>query len=74
MTISVQAPAAPATLTNIATATATNGAGGGATARAVVLVGNGGQPLDVPALDRRALALLAALVVWTAVRVLRRGA
>ena len=74
VTISVQAPAAPTTLTNIVTATATNGAGGGAMARVVVAVGNGGQSLDVPALDRWALALLAALVAWAAIRVLRRGA
>jgi len=74
VTITVQAPAAPATLTNTATATATNGAGEGATARAVMVVGNGGQPLDIPALDPRALAVLAALVVWAAVRTLRSGA
>ena len=73
VTISVQAPAAPATLTNTATATATNGAGQGATARAVIVVGNGGQSLDVPALDPRALALLTVLLVGAAVWVLRRG-
>lgn len=74
VTVSVQAPAAPATLTNTATVTATNDPGQSATARAVISVGSGGPPLDVAALDRRALALLAALLVWAAVRVLRRNA
>lgn len=73
VTILVQAPTAPATLTNTATATATNGTGGGAAARVVIVVGNGGQSLDIPALDPRALALLTVLLVWAAVRVLRRG-
>ena len=36
--------------------------------------GNGGQPLDLPALGPRALVLLTALLVWAAVWVLRRGA
>jgi uncharacterized repeat protein (TIGR01451 family) len=73
VTISVQAPAAPATLTNTALATATNGSGGGVAARVVLVVGDGGQPLDIAALDPRALVLLSALLVWAAVRVLRRG-
>jgi uncharacterized repeat protein (TIGR01451 family) len=75
VTISVQAPSVSTTLTNSATATASNGSGEGAITRVVVLVGNGGgPPRDIPSLDPRAIALLAALIVWAGAWALRRGA
>jgi len=74
MTISAQAPPVSTTLMNSATATASNGPEVGATSQVVVIVGNGGSPADIPALDPRALALLTALLVGAGVWVLRRGA
>ena len=74
VTISAQALPISTTLTNSATATASNGAGGGTTSQVVVIVGNGGSPADIPALDPRALAVLTVLLVGAGVWALRRGA
>ncbi|HQR66658.1 MAG TPA: DUF11 domain-containing protein [Thermoanaerobaculia bacterium] len=76
VTISAQAPPAPATIANHALATASNGSGDPADSRVIVIVGSGGggPPHDIPALDPRALVLLTALLVWFGVRALRGGA
>jgi hypothetical protein len=74
VTISGQAPPMSTTLTNTALATATNGSGGGTAARVVLVVGDGGgQPIDIPTLDPRALAFLTALLAGAGVWALRRG-